>query len=110
MLLMAYCNGFQGVKGEYLSIYVRVCSGKYDAELNWPLHCKVDIELRSAHKSKQNVKKSIVVRAQSPIPGEKFHSQTHGFCSRFIRLDESYEHISSDGCLTIDVFEVNFVL
>ena len=51
--ILVHCNGFQSVKGEYMSIYVRVCSGKYDAKLNWPLHCKVNIKLRSARKSKK---------------------------------------------------------
>ena len=61
------------------------------------------------------MKKTIEVKAQSPIPGEIFNSQqTLGTCPRVIRLEESvgYEQISSyleGGCLTIDVLRVNFV-
>ena len=55
-----------------------------------------------------------MVRAQSPIPGERFNSQTHGTCPRALTLKEGFgsEQISSyleGGCLTIDVHRVNFV-
>ena len=114
MCLMVYCNGFPSVKGEYVSIYVRVCSGNYDVKLDWPLHCKVDIEIQSAHKSTKNIKKTIEVEAKSPIPGERFNSQTHGTCPRALTLKEGFgfEQLSSyleGGCLTIDVHRVNFV-
>ena len=50
MCLMVYCNGSSDVKGKFASIYVRVLSGEHDKKLNWPLHCKVEIEIQIAHK------------------------------------------------------------
>jgi hypothetical protein len=114
LCLGVYCNGLPSVKGEYVSMCIRVCSGHYDAKLNWPLHCKVDIEIRSAHKSTKNMKKTIELRAQAPTPGERFGSQTHGRCTHALILRKGFDNepISSyleGGCLTIDVLRVSIV-
>ena len=113
MCLLVYCNGYLSVKGEYVSISIRVFSGNYDDKLDWPLHCRVEIEIPSARKSTANMKKSIEVKTKSPIPGERFSSQTLGICPHAVSLREGlgYEPISSyleDGCLTIAVLRVAF--
>ena len=116
MCLFVLCNGLLEVKGEFVSIYVRSLSGKYDKKLNWPLHCRVEIEIQSAHKSTANMRKNIEVKSQSPVPGERFTSQILGSCPRTVSLREGqhvpgYEPLSSyleDGCLTIAVLRVAF--
>ena len=113
MCLFVYCNGISGVKGEFISVYVRVFSGKYDKMLDWPLHCKVEIEIQSARKSTANVRKTIEVKSRCPVPGEKFNSHTLGSCPYALSQREGigYEPLSSylkDGCLTIAVVRVAF--
>ena len=115
MCLMVYCNGSSDVKGEFVSICVRLLSGKYDDQLDWPLHCKVEIEIPSVRKSIPNVKKIIEVKLQSPVPEDRFISQALGCCPHAISLRAStlittYEPILSylkDECLTIAVVKTN---
>ena len=113
MCLMVYCNGSSNVKGKFASIYIRVLSGEHDKKLNWPLHCKVEIEIQSALKGVPNVKKTIEVMSQSPVPEDRFisHVQTLSGCQRAVCLLASISHepitcYLMDGCLTIDVVRI----
>ena len=111
MCLLVYCNGVLEVRGEFASVYVRVVSGQYDKKLNWPLRCRVEIDIRNVRKSTANTR-IIDVYSQPAVPGERFSSQTKGSCPRALNLREGvvgYESISSylkDGCLTIAVLRV----
>ena len=110
MCLVVYCNGALEVKGEFVSIDVCVLSSQYDKKLNWPLHCRVEIDICNVRKSTPNTK-IIEVRSQPPVPGESFSSQTQSSCPRALSLREGlvYEPITSylkDGCLTITVLRV----
>ena len=107
MCLMVYCNaGSSDVKaiGNFTSIYVRVLSGEHDKKLNWPLHCKAEIEIQSTHKGKPNVKKTIRVISPSPVPEDKYISQVQE--SAGIHIYEPITYYLMDGCLTIDVVQV----
>ena len=110
MCLVVYYNGALEVKGEFVSIDVCVLSSKYDKKLNWPLRCRVEIDICNVRKSTPNTK-IIEVRSQPPVPGESFSSQTQSSCPRALSLREGlvYEPITSylkDGCLTITVLRV----
>ena len=116
MCLMLYCNGFSEVNGKYASIFIRVLSGKYDMKLDWPLYCKVEIEIHSVHKGVPNVKKNIEVKSRSPVPEDRFISQRQELsgCPHVIPLLEGIGHEPTikyylmDGCLTINVVKVAF--
>ena len=110
MCLVVYCNGFRGAKGNSVSVEPRVLSGKYDENLEWPLHCNIEIEIEGVQ-----LKKIISVSSKSPILGERFVSPSLGSCQHIIRLSSflamGYRPLSSylkDGCLTIHVTEVMF--
>ena len=116
MSLVVYCNGYLGYKGEYVSIEPRILSGKFDEKLEWPLHCKIEIEIQSVH-NEPNLKKIIKVNSLSPTPRDRFVSQSLGTsgCQHivYVRLGSvlGYQPLSSylkDGYLTIDVIKVTF--
>ena len=109
MCLVVYCNGFRGAKGNSVSVEPRVLSGKYDENLEWPLHCNIEIEIEGV----LQLKKTISINSKSPTPGERFVSPSLGSCQHIIRLGSlmGYRPLSSyltDGCLTIHVTEVMF--
>ena len=113
MCLMVYCNGMSEVKGKFVSIYLRSLYGKYDKGLNWPLRCKVDIEIESARKGLPNLKRTIEVRSQSPVPEDRCFSkgQEYGCYRRALCLSATigYQNITSyllTGCLTIKIAKV----
>ena len=110
MCLSVYCNGFLGAKGGSVSVYVCGLSGKYDEKLEWPLHCKVEIEIQSAQKTISNVKQIIEVKSQSPTPRDTFISQRLGGCLHALKLNynQPLSLYLMDGCLTIDVVRVVF--
>ena len=114
MSLVVYCNGYLGYKGGYVSIEPRILSGKFDEKLEWPLHCKIEIEIHGVH-NEPSLKKIIKVNSQSPTPRDRFVSQSLGTsgCQHitYARLSSvlGYQPLSSylkDGCLTIDVIKV----
>ena len=111
MCLLVYCNGCFGYKGDYISVEPRVLSGKYDDELEWPLRCKIEIEIHGVHML--NLKKFIIVNSQSPTPKDRFISKSLGIVQNVIKLGVTlgYRPLSSylwDGCFTIDVVKVTF--
>ena len=114
MCLLVHCNGYFGFKGDYVSVEPRILSGQYDDELKWPLHCKIEVELRGIRAP--SLKKIIVVNSQSPTPKDRFISKSLGARSyeHVLRLGATfrgYQLLSSylrDGCLTIDVIKVTF--
>ena len=64
MSLIVYCNGYKEANGNYLSVFVSVLMGPYDNYLNWPMKCKVNLELVSAQIGTQNLKRTIGVEAK----------------------------------------------
>jgi hypothetical protein len=111
MCLLVYCNGYFGFKGDYVSVEPRILSGEYDANLEWPLHCKIEIEIRGVRML--SLKKCFVVNSQFPTPEDRFISKSLGGCEHIIKLGAmlGYRPLSSylmDGCFTIDVIKVRF--
>ena len=111
MCLVVYCNGFRGYKGDSVSVEPRILSGIYDEKLEWPLHCKIEIEIQGVHYL--SLKKIVSIKLESPTPGDRFVSQSQGSCQHIIRLGSGlgYRPLSSylkNGCLTIDVIKVTF--
>ena len=104
MCLSLYCNS---VKGKSASVCVCILSSKYDEKLEWPLQCKVEIEIQSVQKSTSNMKQTIEVKSQSPTPRDTFMSQRPGGCLDALKgLPLSFYLM--DGCLSIDVVRVAF--
>ena len=114
MCLLVYCNGYFGFKGDYVSVEPRILSGQYDDELKWPLHCKIEVELRGIRSP--SLKKVIIVNSQLPTPKDRFISKSLGARSygHILRLGatfQGYQLLSSylkDDCFIIDVVKVTF--
>ena len=109
MCLAVYCNGFHGVKGDSLSIYVCLLKGKYDDYLDWPMRCKVVIEVLSVQRSR-NISKTIEVQSKCRVLRNDgvTSSNMFGNCLRFMNLSflTPPSCYLSDGCLNIAVARV----
>ena len=67
MCLVVYCCGYKPVKGNYLTILVRVLKGKYDEYLQWPLYCTVEIEIKKVYGPDINIRRSYDIKAQNRV-------------------------------------------
>ena len=65
MSLLVYCNGNSEAKNRSLSIHVRVMKGQYDDHLQWPMSCRIIIELSNIRHI-QSHKRTIDVRFWGP--------------------------------------------
>ena len=105
MCLLVYCKG---CKANSISVEPRILSGQYDDELEWPFHCEIEIEVRSV--SGPNLRKSILVKSQSPTPKDRIISKTLGiYQNNIIRLGrQPLSSYLTDRCFIIDVVKVKF--
>ena len=65
MCLLVYCNGYREGKNRSLSIHVRILKGQYDDLLQWPMGCKIVIELSNIRHIRSH-KKTIDVKFWGP--------------------------------------------
>ena len=65
MCLLVYCNGHREGKNRSLSIIVRIMKGQYDDHLQWPMGCKLVIELSNIRHVRSH-KKTVDVKFWGP--------------------------------------------
>ena len=103
MCLLVYCNGYGEAKNKSLSIHVCVLKGPYDEYLQWPLNCKLMVEIKNICDSRV-YKKCLQVKSLPRVMGSNqiYHKSTLYNVTELPSLK-----LLIDGCLTIDISKVS---
>lgn len=93
MCLLVYCNGHRKGKNRALSISIRIMKGQYDDHLQWPMGCKLVIELSNIRHIRSH-KKTVDVKFWGPSAEDMQFNN--------VKELEALRPLI-DGCLTITV-------
>ena len=100
MCLLVYCNGYGEARNKSLTISTRILKGQYDEHLQWPLNCKIMIELKNIRNQAIQRRKYLEIKSQFSVAGNNYFHHKSSF-SNIIEL--RLLRLLVDGCLIIEV-------
>ncbi|XP_038601591.1 TNF receptor-associated factor 1-like [Tachyglossus aculeatus] len=89
MVIQLYLNGDQLVRGNYISMHIRLLKGDFDALVQWPLKAKVDLLILNQKQQEHSILRRFVPDLTAPWGRRPMgNANVPAGISRFVSLEE----------------------